>query len=73
MSPVAVPAFPPDGDHKKENPGVPPEALTVAVPLLPPKQLTLVFPLIVAVMIGGCVIIAVEVVVHPFASEMVAV
>jgi hypothetical protein len=50
---------------------VPPEALTVAEPLLPAKQETLVVAVMVAVGDPALVMVIVRVMVHPFASVAV--
>ena len=45
----------------------------MAEPLLPPLQLTLVGLMVVAVNVGGCVIVAKEVTEHPFESFRITV
>jgi hypothetical protein len=72
-NPEAVVPVPPDGFQLYVNPPTPPPGVTVAEPLLPPKQETLVVAEIVAVTCVGCVMVAVVVTEHPFASVTVTV
>ena len=59
-------------DHRYVYAVVPPEAVTVALPLLPPKQLTLVWLLIEAdKFAAGCVMVTEVVAVHELASVTV--
>jgi hypothetical protein len=53
-------------------PGVPPEVVTEAVPVVPPLQSTGVVA-VVAVTAVGCVKVTLAVVLHPFASVTVTV
>ena len=72
--PVAVAAGPPEGAQAYDNAPVPPEAVTVAEPVDPPKQFTLVCAVIEAeTAVAGSVMVAVAVVVQPFASVTVTV
>lgn len=52
---------------------VPPEAVTVAAPLLPPKQSTLLMVVAVASALAGCVIVAAIEIVQLLASVTVTV
>ena len=61
-------------DHEYVSVPVPPAAVTVAVPVEPPKHFTFVWALMLDVSAdAGCVIVAVEVVVHPLTSVTVTV
>jgi hypothetical protein len=68
MSGVPVVPVPPVGAHAYVYGPVPPEAATVAEPLLPPKQETLVVAVIVAVGEPALGTVTEAVPVHPFAS-----
>jgi hypothetical protein len=72
-NPDTVAPVPPDGAQVYVYPPTPPPGVTVAEPLLPPKQETFVVAEIVAVTCVGCVIVAVVVTEHPFASVTVTV
>jgi hypothetical protein len=68
--PVAVAPVPPEGAHEYVYVGVPPEAVTDAVPVEPPLQSTGVVE-VVAVTAVGCVMLNVLVITQPFASVIV--
>ena len=68
---VVVAAVPPDGAQEYVYPGVPPETVTVAAPLLPPLHDTLVCEETEEVIAVGCVIVTVCVRIHAFASVIV--
>ena len=68
----AVAEVPPEGDHAYVYDGVPPLAVTVAVPLAAPKQETFVCD-VAAVIAEGCVIVNENADEHPFASVTVQV
>jgi hypothetical protein len=70
---VPVGPVPPPGDHAYEYGPVPPEAATVADPLLPPKQETFTVVVMVAVGDPAFGIVTLAVPVHPFASVYVTV
>jgi hypothetical protein len=70
--PVAVPPVPPLGAHEYVYGAVPPEGTTVALPVHAPLHKTFTCDC-VAVNAGGCVMLNVRVVVHPFASVTVTV
>lgn len=73
ISAVAVAPVPPAGAHEYEYGAVPPEAVTVAEPLLPPKQRMFAELVIVAPGPPVFATFAVAVVVHPLASVIVTV
>jgi hypothetical protein len=70
--PVAEEPVPPLGAHEYVYGAVPPEATTVAEPVVPPLQSTFTCEPVVA-SAGGCVMLNVLVVVQPFASVTVTV
>jgi hypothetical protein len=70
--PVVVAAVPPEGAHEYVYGAVPPEATTVAEPVHWPLQRMFTCEPVV-VIAGGCVIVYVLVIVHPFASVTVTV
>jgi hypothetical protein len=72
QSPVAVAPVPPEGAQEYVYVPVPPDATTVALPLHAALQVTFTCDC-VAVITGGCVIVAVAVDVQPFASVTVTV
>ena len=70
---VVVLFVPPLGLQLYVYAGVPPPAVTVALPLLPPLHVTGEEAVITAVNTGGCVIVVDAVILHPFASFTVTV
>ena len=72
QSAVALAPVPPEGAHAYVYGAVPPEAVTEATPVQLPLHSTFVCDPVV-VKAGGCVMLKVRVVVHPFASVTVTV